>query len=111
MTDPPENGSERPDWWRNNEDLRQEMDLPPYHPPRFVGGVHTHEVVSPLEDKYDCTIQFVGLNTRYEDDWQIEIDGERLRSIGRHRDENGNTVYEMTAEAFRKAVAAEFDEE
>lgn len=111
MTDSTDDEPQRPDWWRDNESLRQRMDLPPYQPPRFVDGVYTHEVVSSLEEEYDCTIQFVGLNAEYDDDWQIRIDGERLDSIGRRRDENGNTVYEMTADTFRTAVETALAEE
>ena len=111
MTEPPENEPQQPVWVHENEKLRQEMNLPPYQPPKFLDGVRTHEVVPLLEDEYDCTIQFVGLNTHYEDDWRIQIDGEPLEPIGRHRDKNGNTVYEMTAEAFQTIVEAELCEE
>ena len=95
---------DRPDWWRENERLRAEMDLPEYRPPRFADGTYTHRVTGPLSDEHGCRIQFVGVNTRYPEDWAVRIDGEPAFGIGRHRDEKGNTVYELSAEAFRMAV-------
>ncbi|RBI58529.1 hypothetical protein DMJ13_26580 [halophilic archaeon] len=108
MTEPVEDEDDpsQPQWWLENESLREEMDLPPYDPPRFADGTYTHEVVFQLEDQYDCTIQFVGPNTRYEEAWQIRVDGELVADIGRHRDENGNTVFEMTADSFQATVGA-----
>jgi len=80
------------------------MGLAEYRPPRFADGVYTHEVVDTLEEAHECRIQFIGVDPRYPDDWEVRINGNSAFGIGRHRDENGNTVYEMTAEAFREAV-------
>ena len=101
---------DRPDWWRENERLRAEMDLPEYRPPRFADGTYTHRVTGPLSDEHGCRIQFVGVNTRYPEDWAVRIDGEPAFGIGRHRDEQGNTVYELSADAFREAVEDALDE-
>lgn len=98
------NGDSKPDWWRENERIRSEMELPPYDPPRFEDGIYTHEVIDPLESRHDCTIRFMGVNTHYGDDWEVRIDGEPILTIGHHRDKNGNTVYETTAEDFREHV-------
>lgn len=101
------NGSknpERPGWWAANEQLRQEMELPPYNPPRFDDGVYTHEVIPDFEDRYDCVILFVGVDPRYPEDWYVRVDGTEIMSIGRHRDENGNTIYEMTSEEFAEQL-------
>jgi hypothetical protein len=95
---------ERPSWWAENERLREEMALPPYEPSRFADGTYTHRVVERLEAEHDCVVRFVALEPRYPDDWEVRADGERLFGIGRRRDEHGNTVYEMDAEAFERAV-------
>lgn len=104
-------GDDKPKWWRDNERLRTEMGLAEYRPPRFADGVYTHEVINPLEEVYDCRIQFIGVDTRYRDDWEVRIDGTPAFEIGRRRDENGNTVYEMTAGAVREAVDEHFEED
>lgn len=54
----------KPEWWRENEQLRDELDLAPYEPPRVTDGVSLHEVVDALEDEFDCTIRLVGNDTR-----------------------------------------------
>lgn len=97
------NGEEKPDWWRRNERLRTEMDLPPYEPSRFQDGTYTHEVVEPLEERHGCTIRFVGFEG-YPDDWEVRADGETLFTVGRHRDDSGNTVYETSAAEFERRV-------
>lgn len=95
---------EKPTWWKKNEQYKQRLGIPEYRPPRFEDSVYTHTVVAELEEKYDCTIRFVGIDSNYPDDWQVRIDGEPTIEIGRHRDPNGNTVYELESEQFEAAV-------
>ena len=85
------------------------MELSEYCPPQFIDGTYTHEVTDPLENMYDCRIQFIGVDTRYPDDWEIWINGDSAFEIGRHRDKRGNTVYKMTAKAFWAAVDEYFE--
>ena len=66
--------------------------------------MYTHEVVQPLEDEHGCTIRFIGVQVRHRDDWAVRIDGEPAFDVGRNRDEDGNTVYRLTAERFRRKV-------
>jgi hypothetical protein len=96
---------ERPSWWAENERLREEMSLPPYEPSRFEDGTYTYRVVERIEAEHDCTVRFVAVDPRYPDGWEVRADGERLFPIGRRRDEHGNTVYEMAADEFERAVA------
>lgn len=91
---------EKPDWWRRNARLREEMELPRYDPPRFRDGVYTHSVVPELEQRYGCSIRFVGINTAYLDAWEVRVDGTTAFTVERRRDENGNTVYLLDAEEF-----------
>jgi hypothetical protein len=95
---------DKPDWWRDNERLRSQLGLPTYQPPRFADGTYTHEVVETLETTHGCDLQFIGIDTRYPDDWEIRVDGEPAFAISRHRDEHGNTIYGMDAGSFRDAV-------
>lgn len=103
-------GTEKPDWWSANEDVKASFDLPPYEPPRFADGTYTHEVVPGLEAEFDCTIRFVGVDPRYPDDWEVRVDGEPVLELGRRRDEYGNTVYEVTAAEFVRGVREELGE-
>lgn len=94
-------GEEKPDWWEENKKLRKQLDLPFYEPPRFSDGKYTHELLSELEDIYRCEIQLMGIDTRYPDDWTVRVDGEEMFDLPRHRDDNGNTVYELSSQEFR----------
>ncbi len=94
-----------PDWWQKNEQLRSELGLPPYEPPRFSDGIYVHNVIPELEEQCNCEIRLIGRDTRYGDEWRVEADGELLFEIGRSRTKSGNTVYECSAETFRSMVA------
>ena len=107
-----DSAGEKPDWWSENERLRREMGLSEYEPPRFEDGTPTHEVVSELESRHGCDVQFRSdLNPEYPEDWVIRIDQESVARVARRRDENGNTVYETTPERFRETVAAHVESE
>lgn len=95
----------RPAWWERNAAYKRQLDIPAYEPPRFADGAYTHEVVGELEDAHACIIRFVGRDSRYPEDWQVHVDGTPAFDVGRHRDENGNTVYEMDAAEFAEAIA------
>lgn len=105
MTDP----DDVPEWWRENQQLKAEMGLPAYVPPRFADDTYAYEVVERIEAEWECRIHFIGVNTRYEEDWEVRVDGETAFEIGRQRDDNGNTVYGMTAEAFEAAIREYLD--
>jgi hypothetical protein len=95
---------DRPEWWTRSAELKSELNLPEYEPPRFSDGTYVHEVVERLEETHECTIQFGAVNPRYPDDWFVWIDGEQAFAIGRSRTIEANTRYEMTAAEFREAV-------
>lgn len=101
---------EVPEWWRENERLKAEMGLPMYEPPRFSDGTYAFKVVERIDAAHDCRFRFLGVNTRYEDDWEVRLDGETAFEVGRRRDDNGNTVYRMTAERFEDTVMEYLEE-
>ena len=94
----------RPEWWIENEKLREFLGLPSYTPPRFSDGAYTHDVVPDLEERHGCEIQFIGVNVEYLEDWEVRIDGEPEFTIGHGRDENGNTIYGIDSEQFTELV-------
>ncbi|MFC7157777.1 hypothetical protein ACFQPA_20340 [Halomarina halobia] len=98
-----------PDWWVENKRIKEELDLPDYRPPRFLDDVYVHERVSTLEDMYDVTIRFRGIDTRYPDDWTVFADDTPLFEVGRRRDVNGNTVYQLSVKQFEERFVEEMD--
>jgi len=95
---------EKPDWWRENESLRQEMNLPSYRPSIFADGSFTHTIIADIEAELGSFIRFLAVNPEYPDDWEVRVNDRTIFKIGRHRDENGNTVYEMTATEFKRSI-------
>lgn len=102
--------SRKPDWWLENERIRASLDLPAYEPPRFADGTYTHEVVEPLEAEFGVEIRFVAVNPRHGDDWEVRIDGVPALTVGRRRDDAGNTVYETDPATFERRVRAAIEE-
>lgn len=108
MSDTP--AEDKPAWWEENERLREEMELAAYEPPRFADGTHTHDVVDELESRHGCSIMFrSAVNPDYPEDWEVRVDGRSVARIGRHRDQNGNTVYERDPEAFVRTIEQAID--
>jgi len=98
-----------PAWWRRAIEEFEAHDLRPYRPPRFADGRLTHEVVDALEADLDVEIGFGSVDSEYRERWEVWIDGDPVAEVGRHRDPDGYTVYEIESEAFatlvRKAVS------
>ncbi|MDG5776772.1 hypothetical protein VB773_18680 [Haloarculaceae archaeon H-GB2-1] len=99
-----ESNPDKPDWWVENEQIRESMGLPEYDPARFEDDVYVHEVIDDLEGEYDCSIQIIGLDTDYLDDREVRVDGETAFTIGRRRTDHGNTVYQIPSEQFASRV-------
>lgn len=95
---------EKPDWWEANKQLKNELGLPPYRPPRFLDDVYTFEVVGPLESKYNCNIRFSVTNPGYPDDWEVRVNQKPIMEIGKYRDKNGNTIFEITSTEFENKL-------
>jgi hypothetical protein len=92
--------TERPEWWKKNERLREEMGLPDYEPPMFSDGVFTHTIVPQLEEKHGCSIMFRSKQPCYPCQWEIHVDGRCVASTARRRTNAGNTIYQLSSTAF-----------
>lgn len=99
-----------PEWWRESEQLKAEMGLPAYEPPRFADGTYAYEVVERIEAVYDCHIRFIGVDTRYEEDWEVRVNDEMAFNVGRWRDDNGNTIYQTSAKQFEESIREYLDD-
>lgn len=101
------NADDEPEWVDENQQLRREMGLAEYVPPRFEDDVFTHQIVSDIEREFDCSVSFFAFNPTYPDDWTVAVDGDEMFSIGRYRDTDGNTVYTMNSDEFRRQLESE----
>lgn len=93
-----------PDWWREAIEEFEEYGLRPYRPPRFEDGVLKHEVIEDLETHHDIDITFIVYDSRFGDNWEVQIDDESIGEIGRHRSPEGYTVFETDSETFVEFV-------
>lgn len=96
--------SEYPDWWRQNVEEFRKYNMRPYRPPRFADGTVTQKVISGLEEELDVEIRLRAQNPREGEDWQIWINETPVAAIGRSRDGDGYTVYEMSTEQFSDMI-------
>jgi hypothetical protein len=93
-----------PEWWEKNAALREEMGLPEYEPSRFTDGAYVHEVIEEIEEEYDCEVELVSEDPSYPSQWTFRINGTDCAETRRHRDKNGNNVYQLTTSEFRRQV-------
>lgn len=96
-----------PNWWQDAVREFERHGLRPYRPPRFADGELKHEVVSEIERELAVTVDFVGYEARYGNDWTVLVDREPIGNISRRRDTAGYTVFEMDSERFADWVRAE----
>jgi len=98
-----------PGWWRDAIAEFEDAGLRPYRPPRFADGELTPEVIRDLETELGVDVRFVCFDGRYGDDWAVEVDGEVVSEVGRHRSTEGYTRFEVSSSEFRALVRAAAD--
>lgn len=91
------------DGWVEQAQFREQYDLPPFRPPRFVDDNPVHPAVERLEADLDTELTFISPEGAH-DDWHLAIDGERALTIDRYRDDAANTIVGMTAATFASQV-------
>lgn len=98
--------SREPEWWTENEDIKQGYDLPEYDAPRFDDGTYVHEVVEELETTFGVRIQLLNTEPVENGVWEVTVDGDVVAECERYRDEKANSVFEIRAERFRDLVGS-----
>jgi hypothetical protein len=93
-----------PDWWRMNIETFRNHEMRPYRPPRFQDGKITTELIKRLQSDLGCSILLRATDTQLESQWEIYVDEKPVGTVGRHRDADGYTVYEMTSETFEELI-------
>lgn len=96
-------------WWRENIQLFRKHGMRPYRPPRFADGMYTPKILETLEDELDVSIQFRVVDPQEGNDWAIWVDGERIETVERYRDDGGCSVYDVSSEAFETLMRENSD--
>ena len=103
---PSEDNSREPEWWAENEEIKQRYELPEYDAPRFEDGEYVHDVVTELEETFDVKIRLLNSEPVGNGVWEINVDGEVVAECERYRDEKANSVFEVSSEEFRDRVTS-----
>ncbi|WP_299263365.1 hypothetical protein [Halorientalis sp.] len=93
-----------PTWWLRAAEHFEAQDLAPYQPPRFEDGTYKHIVEAELEADLGVAITLRCKNGEVGDDWTVLVDGDPAGTVGRHRSQDGYTVYETDPDAFRDLI-------
>lgn len=99
-----ENVEAYPVWWRRNIREFRTHGMREYRPPQFRDGELTTEVIGKLEDELSTTVRLRSINPQEGNDWELLVDGVRVATIGRYREAEGFTVYEIDSDEFVEAV-------
>lgn len=94
----------QPRWWRDVSAEFDAHDMPAYRPPRFSDGAIVPTVVQRLEDDLAVSIRLRSINPQRDGEWEIVVDGEPVDSVGRRRESEGYSLYELSAGAFESIV-------
>lgn len=92
------------DWWRENVELFREHGLRPYRPPRFADGALTTPLVEDLAAGLGVEVELRTVNPQRRSDAEVLVDGERVATVERSRENDGHTEYGATADEFEAAV-------
>lgn len=93
-----------PEWWRRNIEEFRAHGMRPYRPPRFTDGAYTPPTIQALEDDLGIAVQLRGVNPQEGNAWEIRVDGETVATVGRRREGEGYTLYEMASGEFEAVV-------
>jgi hypothetical protein len=96
--------SSYPDWWREAIERFREHGMRPYRPPRFADDELVPPTVADLEAELGVRIELRSTDPGPHPEWAVWIDGERVERIGRSREADGHTAYELDREAFEALV-------
>lgn len=98
-----------PDWWRENVELFREHGLRPYRPPRFADGTLTTPLVEGLEGELGVEVELRTVNPQRVSTAEVLVDGERVTTVRRSRENDGHTEYRVTADEFETSVRSAVD--
>ena len=92
-----------PDWWRRNAEEFEAFGMRPYRPSRLADGTLAAPFVGELETAYGVDVWF-RCGDPETAEWELVVDGDRVRSVDHDRDGGGYTVYGIEPDALEAAV-------
>ena len=102
-----------PDWWREAVERFRAHGMQPYRPPRFEDDELVPPAVADLESELGVSVELRSTDPGPAPKWALWVGGERIETVGRRREGDGHTVYELDRAEFEELVrgAAEGSDE
>jgi hypothetical protein len=94
-----------PEWWKRNIEEFRAHGMRPYRPPKLADGTLLPELVDNLEAEHDVSIRIQAVNPQQNSRWTVWVGDCRAGTVERHRNSEGRTVYEVTADRFESMIA------
>lgn len=95
-----------PDWWRESIEEFRRHEMRPYRPPRFSDGELVPPLLLELEDDLSVEIRLRAVDPEVGKSWVVTVDGDQVAEVGRVREGEGFTQYNIEAAAFETLVRA-----
>jgi len=93
-----------PAWWRENIEEFRRYEMRPYRPPRFRDGELVPPAITDLQEELDVEIRLRATNPAVGENWELHVDGDRVTEVGRSREGEGFTEYDIDSETFETTV-------
>lgn len=93
-----------PEWWRENIEEFRRHEMRPYRPPRFSDGELVPPTLMALEADLDVEVRLRAVNPEVGKNWEVTVDGVHVAEVGRTREGEGFTEYEIDKETFESMV-------
>lgn len=95
-----------PEWWRENVEEFRRHEMRPYRPPRFADGELVPSALMRLEDELGVELRLRTVDPEVGESWALTVDGEQVAEVGRTREGEGFTEYDIDSADFESFVRA-----
>lgn len=93
-----------PEWWRENIEEFRRHEMRPYRPPRFADGDLVPPLLMELEAELGVELRLRAVDPEVGKNWVVTVDGEQVAEVGRTREGEGFTEYDIDAATFESRV-------
>lgn len=93
-----------PEWWRENIEEFRRHEMRPYRPPRFADGELVPPLLMGLEADLGVELRLRAVDPEVGKNWVVTVDGEQVVEVGRTREGEGFTEYDIDAATFESLV-------
>lgn len=93
-----------PEWWQEAIEEFRDHEMRPYRPPRFADGELVPPLLMDLEAELGVELRLRAVDPEVGKNWQVLVDGVQVAEVGRTREGEGFTEYDVDAATFASLV-------